>query len=132
MITKPWSVLKTLTLLATVLYTTALAVVCLIRLNNLPDVGFSFGDKVFHFLAYSVLTVLWFGTFLYYTAANRSKAILYALIFAVVFGIIIEVLQDTMTDFRSLDVYDMVANSLGALLTAGTLWLNRALRVKNQ
>nr|WP_280818686.1 VanZ family protein [Tamlana crocina] len=101
-------------------------------MNNLPDVGVSFGDKIFHFLAYSVLTLLWFGTFLFYTSAGRSKAILYATVFAVIFGIIIEVLQDTMTDFRSLDIYDMIANSLGALLTAGTLWIKKTLQVKNQ
>ncbi|NJX16067.1 VanZ family protein [Tamlana crocina] len=124
--------LKKLILLATILYTLALTLVCLIRLNNLPDVGVSFGDKIFHFLAYSVLTLLWFGTFLFYTSAGRSKAILYATVFAVIFGIIIEVLQDTMTDFRSLDIYDMIANSLGALLTAGTLWIKKTLQVKNQ
>ncbi len=113
------------------MYTLALALVCLIRLNNLPDVGVSFGDKIFHFLAYSVLTLLWFGTFMCYSSAGRSKTILYALVFAVVFGIIIEVLQDAVTDYRSLDVYDMVANSLGALLTAGVLWLKQTLQVKN-
>ncbi|XCF06697.1 VanZ family protein [Tamlana crocina] len=124
--------LKKLILLVTILYTLALTLVCLIRLNNLPDVGVSFGDKIFHFLAYSVLTLLWFGTFLFYTSAGRSKAILCATVFAVIFGIIIEVLQDTMTDFRSLDIYDMIANSLGALLTAGTLWLKKTLHVKKQ
>ena len=104
----------------------------MVRLNNLPDVGFSFGDKVFHFLAFALLMLLWFGTFYYNIGFLRLKSIIYALVFSVVFGIVIEVLQDTFTDYRALDVYDVVANSLGALLTAVALWLKKTLHVKNQ
>ena len=123
--------LKKLIFIATLLYTSALALVCLIRLNNLPDVGVSFGDKIFHFLAYALLMLLWFSTFLYNVKLKPNKAIISAFLFSVIFGIIIEVLQGTVTDFRSLDVYDVVANTLGALLTAVTLWLKKTLHVKN-
>lgn len=124
--------LKKLVFVATLLYTSALALVCLIRLNNLPDVGVSFGDKIFHFLAYALLMLLWFGTFFYNFNFKTKKAITWAFVFSVVFGMVIEVLQGTVTDFRSFDVYDAVANTIGALLTAVILWIIKTLQVKKQ
>lgn len=43
----------------------------------------------------------------------------------------IEVLQGTMTVSRAYDVYDMLANSLGALLASTILWFKFRLHVKN-
>ncbi|WP_082935826.1 VanZ family protein [Tamlana sp. s12] len=115
--------------IAAVSYTVLLATVCLITLKNVPDIGVSFGDKIFHFLAYGLLTILWFGTFLLNFKMANKPAVYYALILAVVFGIIIEVLQGTLTVSRSLDVYDMVANTLGALLASLILLVkNKVLR----
>ncbi|OEK09716.1 hypothetical protein A8C32_10740 [Flavivirga aquatica] len=101
------------------------------RLNNLPDVGVSFGDKIFHFLAYCLLTLLWFSVFLLVFNLKKKKAIYFAVIFAIVFGIVIEVLQDTMTESRALDVYDVVANTMGALLASLVLWFKKKLYIKN-
>ena len=123
--------LKKLVLITTLGYIIALATVSLIRLNNLPDVGVSFGDKIFHFLAYAILTLLCFATLSLTFSLEKTRAILIAVIFAIIFGTIIEVLQDTMTDFRALDVYDVLANSLGALLTSVILFSKNRLRVKN-
>lgn len=123
--------LKKLVLVATVGYIIALATVSLIRLNNLPDVGVSFGDKIFHFLAYALLTTLCFTTLFLTFSMEKKRAMLVAVVFAIVFGIIIEVLQDTMTDFRALDVYDVLANSLGALLASVILFFKNRLHVKN-
>lgn len=123
--------LKRLVLIATLGYIIALATVSLIRLNNLPDVGVSFGDKIFHFLAYALLTTLCFSTLFLTFSLEKKRAILIAVIFSVIFGILIEVLQDTMTDFRALDVYDVLANSLGALLAFLILFFINRLHVKN-
>ena len=123
--------LKKSILFLTLGYTLLLTLVCLVRLNNLPDIGFSFGDKVFHFLAYVLLTILWFGTWHYHFRLKTNKSIVHALVFAIIFGIIIEVLQDVLTDYRALDVHDIFANSLGALLASIALWFKHALRVKN-
>jgi len=125
-------VLKKLILWVTLLYTLALTAMCLVRLKDVPNLGVSFGDKLFHFLAYGLLTCLWFGTFFFNTRLKKSKAIGYALIFSMIFGIIIEVLQGTATDYRAFDVYDVLANGFGALLTAVALWLSEKLQVKNQ
>lgn len=121
--------LKKLAPVAAVTYTVLLATVCLITLKNIPDVGVSYGDKIFHFLAYGLLTILWFATFSLNFKMIKRPAVLYALIFSVLFGIIIEVLQGTLTVSRSLDVYDMVANTLGALLASIVLMVkNKVLR----
>ena len=118
-------------LIANLGYIIALATVSLIRLNNLPDVGVSFGDKIFHFLAYALLTLLCFATLSLTFSMEKTRAILIAGVFAIIFGILIEVLQDTMTEFRALDVYDVLANSLGALLVSVILIFKNRLQVKN-
>ncbi|MEL0455098.1 VanZ family protein [Flavobacteriaceae bacterium SZ-1-7] len=123
--------LKKVIFFLTLTYTLVLTLVCLVRLNNLPDIGVSFGDKIFHFLAYVVLTILWFGTWHYRFGLKTNKSIVYALVFAIIFGIIIEVLQDTLTDYRTLDAHDIFANSLGALLASIVLWFKGTLQVKN-
>lgn len=102
--------------LISVLYTTALAVVCLIKLNNLPNIGVSFGDKIFHLLAYLVLTFLWVNTFIYNFKLKKVFAIVYGGVFCMAFGIIIEVLQGSVTSYRSSDIYDVLANTLGVLI----------------
>jgi glycopeptide antibiotics resistance protein len=49
---------------------------------------------------------------------NKSKALTYAVIVSILFGIIIEILQGTLTTYRSADINDVLANSLGVILTA--------------
>lgn len=107
--------------LSAIAYTTALTTVSLMTLRNLPDVGISFGDKIFHFLAYFVLAFLWAFAFFYNYNFKKTKSIKYAFVISVVFGIIIEVLQGAVTVARSFDLYDMLANTFGALLATGVL-----------
>ncbi len=116
---------------ATIGYTVFIVVVSLVRLNNLPDIKISFGDKVFHFGAYAVLTALWFYSFFWTFKFKIGKAIVSAAVLSVVFGIILEVLQGSMTAYRALDVYDALANTLGALLASLVLWVTKSFHVKN-
>lgn len=113
------------------LYTLALATVCLIQIKELPDVKVSFGDKIFHFLTYSVLTLLWYYAFFAKFKIGRVKAIIYASVFSILFGIIIEVLQGSVTTSRFADIYDVLANTLGVLFTALLLLINKRVRIKN-
>ncbi|MDO7136796.1 VanZ family protein [Algibacter lectus] len=124
--------LKKSAIVLAVLYTVALTAACLMSLKDMPKVDVSNGDKIFHFGAYAAFTVLWYAAFIFNFKLEKMKALLYATVFAVVFGIVIEVLQDTMTDYRAMDIYDVVANSLGALLTALILWRINKLQVKKQ
>ena len=110
--------LKTYFFVITILYSIALTVVCLIDLNGVIEVKFSFGDKIFHSLSYFVLTVLWYYTFYYNLKFNKGKALIYAVVISIIFGIVIEVLQGTVTTYRSSDIIDVFANSFGAILAA--------------
>ncbi|AUP78892.1 VanZ family protein [Flavivirga eckloniae] len=123
--------LKKLIPIATITYSLALIIASLIRLDNVPKLGISFEDKIFHLFAYFILTVLWFYTFLYSFKIRKKKAIFLAVILSVFFGIIIEVLQGSITASRALDAYDAVANTIGALLAAIVLWFKKSLHVKN-
>ncbi|WP_282133952.1 VanZ family protein [Seonamhaeicola maritimus] len=103
----------------------------LIKFNKLPDVGVDFGDKIFHFLTYGLLTILWLYTFLYNFKFNFRHAIFTAAILSIVFGIIIEVLQGSLTSYRAFDGFDALANTLGVLIASLALWGKRNLGVKN-
>ncbi|MFV9552336.1 VanZ family protein [Algibacter sp. PT7-4] len=112
-------------------YAITLGAVSLITLNDLPDVNISFADKIFHFFAYSLFAILWYFAFNFTFNFKKHKAIIYAFTLAVLFGIIIEILQDTMTVSRALDVYDAIANTLGALIASALIWFKNSLHVKN-
>lgn len=109
----------------TVFYSLALTVVCLIPSNKLPDVEVSFADKIFHSITYLVLTFLWFYSFVYRFKIERMKALIYASVISVAFGIIIEVLQEILTETRSANLLDVLANSLGVLIAACSLLLKK-------
>ncbi|WP_165453931.1 VanZ family protein [Hyunsoonleella flava] len=124
--------LKKAALFLAIPYTIALATVSLINLSGkLPDVEVDYADKIFHFLAYAILCLLWYAVFRFSKNQPKKKAVLNAVLFAVIFGIILEVLQGTLTTHRSLDVYDAIANSLGALLTGALLLMKGGIQVKN-
>ncbi|GAA4894591.1 hypothetical protein GCM10023311_19100 [Flaviramulus aquimarinus] len=123
--------LRILALLLALAYTVVLTLACLMTIKNMPDLVFSLSDKVLHFLAYSILTFLWFISGFHTFKFTKKQAIIYALIFSIVYGILIEVLQGTITVSRAYDVYDMLANSLGAILTSTILWFKNGLHVKN-
>ena len=122
--------LKKLALPTAILYTIVLTLACLMSLKNVPSLGVSFADKIYHFGAYAVFTTLWSAAFVFNIKLSTKKALIYACGFAIVFGVVIEVLQGTVTAYRSMDVYDIVANSLGALLTTLILWQINKMQVK--
>lgn len=123
--------LKRYSLFLTIAYTLALLWVSLVSLKNMPKVEVNYGDKIFHFLAYAVLSFLWFFVFYVKMEQTKKKSIWSAVFLAIIFGIIIEVLQGTLTTYRAFDVYDALANSLGALLTGIAVWIIHKLQVKN-
>ncbi|MFD2726601.1 VanZ family protein [Hyunsoonleella rubra] len=123
--------LKTYSLFLAVPYTIALMVGSLMSLKNMPDTGVDYADKIFHFLAYAILCFLWVLVFHFTLQKPLKKAVLFGAGFAILFGIIIEVLQGTLTKERSLDAYDAIANSLGALTTSAIILLKGKLGLKN-
>jgi VanZ family protein len=68
-------------------------------------------DKVYHSIAYFTLTISWLIA--YYNTPQRKHIIV---ICCIIFGIVIELLQNTLTDYRTGENLDVIANSSGVLL----------------
>ena len=107
-----------------ILYTLALTLGSLIKPVQLVDRPFKFMDKLLHAGAYFGLTILWVGCFIMYNWFFKSqwsrrgtlKNLGLVALLAVIYGTIIELLQGTMTDYRTPDGWDILANSVGVLL----------------
>lgn len=95
-------------------WTVFVAVASLVSFNSVPKVKVVGSDKVVHFLFYLVFVIFWsLAKKQSYFKINYSLLIV---IIAIVFGIIIEILQGVLTKTRQADFYDVVANSLGAIV----------------
>ncbi|MFT5846544.1 MAG: VanZ family protein [Psychroserpens sp.] len=112
MITKLLLALKKWALPVLVLYALALTIGSLAHVGNLPSLGSSFDDKIVHFIAYFIFTLVVFN---YCKELKISHVMLVSAIGVILYGIIIEVLQQVMTSYRTLDIYDALANTLGVV-----------------
>lgn len=68
-------------------------------------------DKVYHSIAYFVLSITWLFAF-----KKKSQTKYIIVILCIILGIIIEVLQSTLTIYRTGDYLDVLANSMGVIL----------------
>ena len=96
-------------------WTVLIAVLCLVRFNDLPSFGVSGADKYVHFTLHFVFTILW-GLYSFKKQneiALNKIGIIFFLSFC--YGILIEILQETLTATRHADIFDVMANSTGAL-----------------
>ncbi|MBT8309560.1 MAG: VanZ family protein, partial [Flavobacteriaceae bacterium] len=107
--------LKKYALLLAIGYTSAIGIASLVNLQDLPDIGVSFIDKIFHFMAYAIMTILWFN-YLSTRKDNNTLSIIWAVMISAVFGMIIEALQGALTANRQADVNDILANNAGILV----------------
>lgn len=108
--------LKTYSLVITILYSLALATICLIQIDGIvEEVHIKNADKIFHFFSFLVLALLWYVTLVYQFKLNKTKSIINAFLISVSFGIIIEILQGSFTVSRQSDIKDVFADTLGAL-----------------
>jgi VanZ family protein len=90
----------------------AAAIVWLSLTSSPPDPGISYGDKVGHFLAYGAL-MFWFCR-LYRSGRTRTA---YGILW-IGLGVALEFGQGA-TGYRSFELADMAANSLGVLIGWG-------------
>jgi VanZ family protein len=100
----------------------AAAIVWLSLTPSPPEVDIEHGDKLGHFASYALL-MFWFAQ-LY---AARFTRVAYALGF-IAMGIGLEFLQ-AQVGYRSYDVFDMSANSIGVLLGWGAALLLPRIRM---
>lgn len=75
-------------------------------------------DKVVHFVFYFVMVITGTYAVMEYsgTKIKIKNVCLGVLVFSILYGIIIEVLQYSITENRQGDVFDVLANSLGAIV----------------
>jgi VanZ family protein len=117
-----------------ILWGLIILVLCAIPGRDLPHVSLleiiSF-DKWVHAGMFYVLTSLMILGFTKATAPSliRPRPVLYAFILCTVYGGLLEVMQGTLFEDRSADVYDFIANTFGATLATLTF---RSLRRRLQ
>ena len=98
-----------------ILWTSFVTTLSLITISseNGKSIVFDFNDKYVHFAFYLVFVLVWFWFLIKTKFVKNAKNI--ALISAILYGIIMEICQGVFTTTRTPDVYDVVANTLGAL-----------------
>lgn len=106
---------KNFILLAAIAWTLLVFYLCLMKTSNVPKFSFQNIDKLAHFAFHFGFVILWI---LYLQLSMKSKTIrlIWVVFVSILFGILIEVLQELCTTTRSADVFDMLANSLGAIV----------------
>lgn len=97
------------------------------NVSGIPKLGSSFDDKIYHFLAYAILTYLLYNFIV--TTSVKIKILLSASI-AIIYGIIIEGLQSVLTNFRTPDYYDVLANTIGVLFAIVLIRFKNKLKLK--
>ena len=118
---------KTIIYSLSVFYSIALIIVSLVRLNNLPNLNTGFDDKIGHFLFYAIFCMLWFLSF---HSLKIKRSLFAATTFSILFGLIIELLQGVVSDHRTSDVYDFLANTMGALTMTTLIYLKKEVIIK--
>ncbi|MEP0263628.1 VanZ family protein [Dokdonia sp.] len=125
-----------------VLYTIALTLGSLIRPVHLIDDPVTYLDKLLHAGAYFGLTLLWI-LWKYIKNKNEAKIVTQKTILtmfiviavcAIIYGIIIELLQGTITNYRTPDGWDVLANTTGSVLALLTclLYINKSKMLKSK
>ncbi|MHA6279421.1 VanZ family protein [Salinimicrobium sp. CAU 1759] len=117
------SKVKILFLLPAILYTGLILYLSLINLADTPVKDLGMSDKMMHGGAYFGLGLLWmlYGTF-GFKDKGLFKRIIVTSVISIAFGIFIEVLQDTLTNYRQLDFYDILANTIGVFVAGVFVW----------
>lgn len=85
-------------------------------ISNLPKIEVRNEDKLYHLAAYFVLNTVWLMAIMPYSSGKVRTNILISL-GIVAFGIVVEILQDELTHYRTFDIYDILANSIGVILS---------------
>ncbi|WP_299526942.1 VanZ family protein [Winogradskyella sp.] len=88
----------------------------MINLKGVPSLGSSFDDKIYHFLAYFILAVLWIT---FFKIHKNTFKLFFVFITIILFGVVLELTQHQLNPNRTYDTWDLIANCLGVLV--GTL-----------
>jgi len=109
-----------------VAYSICILILSFINVDSFPEIGSDYDDKIFHTLAYTMLTLLWFIAGLQWRKLDIFRISL--LVFG--YGMIIEVFQGVFAAHREFEINDQVANLIGITLALPLFWLWKRLSVK--
>jgi VanZ family protein len=106
--------------------------VAFLSLATLADVGSEVNipnkDKIVHFTFYFVFVLLWLSFFNFVNPSSKNKWLV--LIAAILFGVLMEIGQGVFTTTRTPDGFDVLANSVGAIL--GTIFASQSYKKNNK
>lgn len=119
---------KQIFLFSAIFWTGVILFLSLENAKNIPAVNIPYLDKVIHSGFHFVFTILWF---LYlkkrFISANNFQLLVVTMFCSFVFGIAIEFMQQYFTTTRNADVFDILANVLGACLASVSIILVNAI-----
>lgn len=118
---------KKLALALAIGYTLFITIMSLISLNNIPKLGSSFDDKIYHFGAYGLFVLAWYN---FFEKTTSKYKILISASIAFAYGIIVEIIQGTFTTYRTEDIADVYANSFGVLMAVVFVIIYRKIKLK--
>ncbi|WP_438972271.1 VanZ family protein [Polaribacter sp.] len=93
-----------------IIITTAIICLSLLKLPNTNN-SYSNIDKIYHLVAYFFLAISWLISFY-----KQEKSKLFVVFACIFFGIIIEYIQSNFTSYRTGDMLDIIANTIGVIL----------------
>lgn len=106
---------KHLALTLVVVYITLLTVFSLVNIADMPRLGSTFDDKIYHFIAYTILTFLLNN---YFINIYLKRSVVLAAFTALSYGVCMEFLQNLLTNTRTYDIYDIRADAFGIIFGA--------------
>ena len=93
--------------------------------GNLQLFGIPHIDKIGHFGMYAVWAFLVYRAFIAGGGISPNKSMWFSFLILTLIGITLEFGQDLLTEYRSYEVADMLANGLGALIGSLMGWFFR-------
>ena len=80
--------------------------------KQMEQITFNFSDKLIHCLFYTGLTFFWIKS----AEEPSNRKIIKTALLVFLFGLVLEILQETLPIQRDMDIFDLLANSVGILL----------------
>lgn len=106
----------------------ATIIVAFLSLSSVPklDLGFKLksSDKYLHALAYFTLSSVWY--FALHEKLKKLSFKIFVISVLIIYGIILEALQGGLTNYRTADFFDILANILGIVIA--TLFFDRIMK----
>jgi VanZ family protein len=101
-----------------ILWAAFVLVICLMPGSNVPKIKIPHFDKVVHVSIYMVLgLVTYYGWIMQVQFSSlRTRTVMKVMLVLALYGLTIEVMQGTLTADRSFDLWDALANSVGAVI----------------